>query len=724
MIAGFGNDDLTGTQSRAMSKLTPDEAALLDAASNNQVAEAARLLAKGVRPTASAGGPAALHYAVRNQSLELVRLLLRHGADPNQLKPSLGRGRVETPLYVATLGVMAERKDSAEIVAALASAGAHLNTPDADDNLPLHVCVQKGSLTLIAHLIECGADVNASNSLGNTPLQIACHATTWQPPEILDLLLSKGAVCTPDTCRDLLARARTKSERNHRDAFVRRLERLAATPIAAPSPTPSPTPSRPGTCSIACPACGRRLTASVEHLGKQGRCNHCLAEFPITAPHAAPSAASGILVVSDGVETRDWQVLQSLPRDRWLAEFPDYDVAYLRTAYPTGNSGDHAAASAPLLLQGVFAARRKSWLLGRLAALAAWQGHGVEAFGFAVSCLLAAARVDVDSPGDLVGAANLVVVVLRQAGQAAVAERLERLLSRYDESKEMGAKYQAAAGLLARPEHRPLMLQAIGLLTQKFPAADSRPAPEAPRAVPPPAAGQPAATPRGTPTAPARAPSPPRPAPAVPTSPLDASPRAAPPAQREPANDILALKLVRAATNCGLLEARAVLARCQAGEAVVVALAGNPGSAAALDELRGMGLPIAADASGPAVTPPTTYPGATNPTAPPSRTGDTIPAQATTAGEPGQAAFVTPRTASVTLQLLGVPGFNLVAACRALLAASSLTLLEVRKVFEQCQAGKSVTVVLRYDEGLSKTLRTLRGLGLDATVRLDSGDEA
>lgn len=117
-----------------------------------------------------------LYLAVQKGNLELVRLLLKHGANPNIVDESDRR----PPLLVAP--------GAKDMVSALLDAKADPNIPSAGGETVLHYAVPEPDITemLLAH----GAKANATNDLGETPLHWAAGAGLTNSVE---LLLSHGA---------------------------------------------------------------------------------------------------------------------------------------------------------------------------------------------------------------------------------------------------------------------------------------------------------------------------------------------------------------------------------------------------------------------------------------------------------------------------------------------------------------------------------------------------
>ncbi|MCY4173388.1 MAG: ankyrin repeat domain-containing protein [Cyanobacteria bacterium MAG CAR3_bin_5] len=97
---------------------------------------------------------------------------------------SLALGSYGTPLHKAA------SVNHVEMVELLLQHGADINAEDRSENSPLHLAIYAGHGDLARLLIEAGADVQARNHAGNTPVQMAAFAGL---PEVIKLLVDAGS---------------------------------------------------------------------------------------------------------------------------------------------------------------------------------------------------------------------------------------------------------------------------------------------------------------------------------------------------------------------------------------------------------------------------------------------------------------------------------------------------------------------------------------------------
>ena len=145
---------------------------------------------------------------IRTGKLELVRSLLEHGADPHarltKLPPSYGfsSGRFKVSLIGATPFLLAAMDANAEVMRALAAAGADVYVGTDENTTPLMMAAGLGQVPAetrvtatrafdaVEYLLELGAYVNAVNARGRVALHGAAHIRS---DAIVQLLADHGA---------------------------------------------------------------------------------------------------------------------------------------------------------------------------------------------------------------------------------------------------------------------------------------------------------------------------------------------------------------------------------------------------------------------------------------------------------------------------------------------------------------------------------------------------
>lgn len=157
--------------------------ALHPAVRNGHLASAKILLGAGANPSLRHGPNqySALDEAVRfDASVEMVRELLRYGADVNSRSPA-----GETALHLAGTA------DTARAIDALVEAGADVEAREYVAGwTPLHYAARKGSVPAVLALLQRKADIDASDIVGRSPLEVACG---YLAEGAADLLLKWGA---------------------------------------------------------------------------------------------------------------------------------------------------------------------------------------------------------------------------------------------------------------------------------------------------------------------------------------------------------------------------------------------------------------------------------------------------------------------------------------------------------------------------------------------------
>ena len=166
----------------------PEEARLVDAVKSGNV-DAVRSLVKNSSVNATeTDGTTALHWAVRADNLELVRMLLRAGADAKLAN----RYGVRPLTLAATNG-------NAAMVETLLAAGADPNTALPEGETVVMTAARTGKLDALHVLLSHGGAANArESSLSETALM---WAAAENHPDVVKALAKAGA--------DLNARSRT-----------------------------------------------------------------------------------------------------------------------------------------------------------------------------------------------------------------------------------------------------------------------------------------------------------------------------------------------------------------------------------------------------------------------------------------------------------------------------------------------------------------------------------
>jgi ankyrin repeat protein len=189
------------------------DALLLKASRNGDVKLVADSLAIGANPNAKTSfmdrPPSfpALAFAVKAGNLELVKLLVEHGAEVNAgalsgatpLQFACMDGKTETVNYLIEHGASltnataslcwAAWRGYSNIVVLLVEKGVPIDQPAGELGTPLQKAVDGGFVDIASFLIKHGADINKSEG-GSTPLH---NAVRFGSPETVKFLLEVGA---------------------------------------------------------------------------------------------------------------------------------------------------------------------------------------------------------------------------------------------------------------------------------------------------------------------------------------------------------------------------------------------------------------------------------------------------------------------------------------------------------------------------------------------------
>lgn len=163
-------------------------------------------------------GMSAIHIAVLQENIEIIKLLIAYGADINfcnyegetPLLIALRCGYINLSIFI-DLGMdifiknhenltalhIASQSGDVKSVTILIERG--LDIHDSDNKMlatPLHYAAMNCQFEVIDILIKAGADIEARDVLGNTPLLLACNAAyTWKDKTIksVQALIQAGA---------------------------------------------------------------------------------------------------------------------------------------------------------------------------------------------------------------------------------------------------------------------------------------------------------------------------------------------------------------------------------------------------------------------------------------------------------------------------------------------------------------------------------------------------
>jgi hypothetical protein len=122
-------------------------------------------------------GDTPLHLAAAGYRVEIVRLLLASGANPN----AAGNRRRSTPLHYAADGFITgpawDAQRQVERLRCLLDHGAELHLQDMNGATPLHRAVRTRCAAAVRFLLKTGADPTVRNKPGSTPFHLAVQNT-------------------------------------------------------------------------------------------------------------------------------------------------------------------------------------------------------------------------------------------------------------------------------------------------------------------------------------------------------------------------------------------------------------------------------------------------------------------------------------------------------------------------------------------------------------------
>jgi len=122
-------------------------------------------------------GDSALHLAAAGYRVEIARLLLIAGADPNSAMDHRQSG----PLHYAADGYINgpawDAKRQVNTIRCLLDAGANIHAQDKNGAAPLHRAVRTRCAAAVQCLLEAGSDPRLKNKSGSTPFHLAVQNT-------------------------------------------------------------------------------------------------------------------------------------------------------------------------------------------------------------------------------------------------------------------------------------------------------------------------------------------------------------------------------------------------------------------------------------------------------------------------------------------------------------------------------------------------------------------
>src|SRR6266704_2110667 len=122
-------------------------------------------------------GDTALHLAAAGYRVEIAKLLLAAGADPNAAK----NHRRSRPLHYAADGYLEnpawDAKRQVAMIRLLLDAGADIHAQDKNGATPLHRAVRTRCAAAMKCLLDAGSDATLRNKPGSTPFHLAVQNT-------------------------------------------------------------------------------------------------------------------------------------------------------------------------------------------------------------------------------------------------------------------------------------------------------------------------------------------------------------------------------------------------------------------------------------------------------------------------------------------------------------------------------------------------------------------
>lgn len=123
----------------------------------------------------------AIHAAVIHGHIEVVRLLLQHGASIEDDTTTIG----SRPLHLAA------QSGNSAMVGFLLSNGAEIDAKNHNRLQPVHIAAKSGKIGTLRVLVNSGAQVDCLDNAGRQPLHWAAESSDW--PDVIRFLVDAGA---------------------------------------------------------------------------------------------------------------------------------------------------------------------------------------------------------------------------------------------------------------------------------------------------------------------------------------------------------------------------------------------------------------------------------------------------------------------------------------------------------------------------------------------------
>jgi hypothetical protein len=233
--------------------------------------------------------------------------------------------------------------------------------------------------------------------------------------------------------------------------------RSVATSVLAALGVPGPVSARSGTTDDESGSVSQSAVERVNPVVREEPPAEVFVSLAGDDPQARRQAIAALLSsgYQDPEDTRTYAILgrsagveygqDELNKD--VEKFPDFDIAYVRAAYPTGRSEDHAHADISLFPEGIVRCKDKARLLARLCSYCTWKGEWLKALDNAVAAVLIG--VPSEGPGDMVQVLFFLAAAFNQVGLHNDADLAMKVKAPYSIGPEEKAAVERAVTALA-----------------------------------------------------------------------------------------------------------------------------------------------------------------------------------------------------------------------------------------------------------------------------------